>query len=222
MNEHGCLRIEIFNDPFYQENGLLLWCDGDDEAWIIDPGLPPQAEQFVASIRERGLKPSAIVLTHCHPDHIAGVGPLKAEYSEIPIIAPRAEADLLTDAEANMSAALGVPIVAPPADRLIEPGETLALGRLVWQVLDVSGHSPGGLAFYSSEAGVVLGGDALFNGSIGRYDFPNSSREDLLENIRNQLLTLPDETVLYSGHGPISTIGHEREHNAVLRAELGE
>ena len=73
MNEHGRLHIEIFNDPFYQENGLLLWCAGDDEAWIVDPGLPPQAELFVECIRERGLKPSAIVLTHCHPDHIAGV-----------------------------------------------------------------------------------------------------------------------------------------------------
>jgi glyoxylase-like metal-dependent hydrolase (beta-lactamase superfamily II) len=103
----------------------------------------------------------------------------------------------------------------------VSPGDTLSLADLQWQVLDVSGHSPGGVAYYCRAAGVVFAGDALFAGSIGRYDFPGSSRERLLKNIQEHLLTLPDKTVLYSGHGPTSTIGHEREHNWVLQMELG-
>jgi glyoxylase-like metal-dependent hydrolase (beta-lactamase superfamily II) len=128
---------------------------------------------------------------------------------------------MLTNAEANLSAQLGFPIEAPPADELVAPGDTLKLGALAWLALDVSGHSPGGLAYYCEEVSVVLTGDALFAGSIGRYDFPGSSRENLLENIQQNLLSLPTETVIYSGHGPATTIGHEREHNFTLRMELG-
>ncbi|HQL53327.1 MAG TPA: MBL fold metallo-hydrolase, partial [Phycisphaerae bacterium] len=90
------------------------------------------------------------------------------------------------------------------------------LGALTWQVLDVAGHSPGGLAFYCAAAGVVVTGDALFAGSIGRYDFPGSSGARLLANIRQHLLTLPPETVVYAGHGPATTIGDELETNPFL------
>lgn len=222
MKTYNQLNIEVFTDPVFQENGLLLWCGDGPDCWIVDPGFTPQPDDIVAEIRERQLNPVAVMLTHCHPDHIAGVTPIRLAYPRILIVAPRGEEHLLTDAEANMSLQMGAAVTAPPADRLIQPGDVETLGELEWRMLDVAGHSPAGLAFYCEAAGVVIGGDALFNGSIGRYDFPGSSRERLLKNICDQLLSLPDQTVLYSGHGPETTIGHERDHNLTLRAELAQ
>lgn len=220
MINHGRMNIEVFVDPMFQENAFVVGCEGGSDCWIIDPGFPPQPEAIVAAVAERELEPVALMLTHCHPDHIAGLNALRAAYPQTPIVAPYGEKDMLTDPEANLSTALGFAVSAPPADQLLKPGDTAALGDLTWRVLDVSGHSPAGLAFYCADVGVVINGDALFAGSIGRFDFPHSSRERLIKNISENLLTLPDDTVVYSGHGPATTIGHERQHNSVLLFEL--
>lgn len=222
MNEHGKLRVEVFVDAMFQENALLMWCAGEREAWIVDPGFPPQPQEITEALGRLGLSAKSIMLTHCHPDHIAGIKPLRESFPDIEIVAPASEERMLVDSEANLSAAMGFAIEAPPASRLVSAGGVERLGALNWKLLDVSGHSPGGLAYYCSEVGVVIGGDALFAGSIGRYDFPGSSRRRLLKNIRENLLTLPGETVLYSGHGPLTTIGEEKETNPVLLAELAE
>ncbi|MCG3127937.1 MAG: Hydroxyacylglutathione hydrolase GloC [Phycisphaerae bacterium] len=220
LKRHGDVNIEVFVDNMFAENALLVWCDGHADCWMVDPGFPPSPERLLHAVATRGLKPVMILLTHCHPDHIAGVGPIRSALPSLPIVAPRGEEHMLTDATANLSAALGFPIVTPAADRLLAAGDTLTLGESRWDSLDVAGHSPAGLAYYCRAAGLVISGDALFAGSIGRYDFPGCSRDRLLHNIVHNLLTLPDETTLYPGHGPASTIGHERTHNAVLLAEL--
>lgn len=217
METHGTLQVRIYNDPMFAENGLLLTAADGKQCWIIDPGLPPQPEEMTREIEREGLLPVAIVLTHCHGDHIAGVGPLVERFDGLRIIAPAEEAEMLTDATANRSAMFGFGIVAPPADEVIGPGTTIEMAGLQWDVLDVSGHSPGGLAFHSAAVGVAIVGDSLFAGGIGRYDFPGSSGPRLLANIREQLLTLPDETVIYPGHGPTSTIARERETNPFLQ-----
>jgi glyoxylase-like metal-dependent hydrolase (beta-lactamase superfamily II) len=131
----------------------------------------------------------------------------------LPFASPRDEQHMLTDPHANLSSLFGLNLVLPPADRLVSPDETLELGRLTFQALRVAGHSPGGLAYFCAAAGVVFTGDALFAGDIGRTDFPGSSGKTLLDNIRKNLFSLPDDTVVYSGHGPATTIAHERATN---------
>ncbi len=217
MKHHGPLTIDVFIEPMFQENGYLLGTQEGAGAWIVDPGFPPQHEEIIAALKKRKLTPAAILITHGHTDHIAGVVGLRAAYPELPIHAPRDEQHMLTDARANLSAQIGMNLVVPACDRPVSPGETLTLGQFAWQVLDVAGHSPGGVAYYCPEAGVVFTGDSLFAGSIGRTDFPGSSTTQLLDNIRRHLLTLPDDTVVYSGHGPATTIAHERETNPFLK-----
>ena len=222
MKTHGVLRIDGFVEPTFQENGYLLWTDHGPEAWIIDPGFDPHAERMLAAIQQRKLTPVAILATHAHPDHIAGIPKLLAAYPDLAVIVPQAEQHMLADPRANLSAAMGLNVVVPAATRTVVPGDTLTLGPLTWKTLDVSGHSPGGAAYYCPAADVVFTGDALFAGSIGRTDFPGSSMDRLLANIREHLFALPEETAVYSGHGPPTTIGEERETNPGIQDDDDE
>ncbi len=216
MKTHGPLHVTGFFEPMFQENTYLLWTDEGPQAWIIDPGLPPQAEELLGALRKHALTPAAILITHGHVDHIAGIADLRRAFPTLPIVISSDEADMLTEPASNLSVHLGMSVVMPAATRLVVPGDRLTLGALVFQALDVSGHSSGGLAYYCAEAGVVFTGDALFAGSIGRTDFPGGSLRQLCDNIRRQLLTLPDDTVVYSGHGPPTTIAKERDTNPFL------
>jgi len=217
MKTHGPLNIDGFVEPQFQENGYLLWPTDNPHAWIVDPGLPPQTTQIADAIQKHGLTASAILITHCHGDHIAGATELCETFPDLELYAPHAEEHMLTDTIANLSAPFGFHVVTPPAEKLLAPGDEMTLGSLTFRILDVSGHSPGGLAYYCPDAGIVLTGDALFAGSIGRTDFPGGSARQLLDNIRRNLLTLPEETLVYSGHGPPTTIAIERDSNPYLR-----
>ena len=212
------LHVETFVEPSFYENAYLLWSDNAGECWIVDPGLPPQPDQMIDCVSRLSLRPAAILLTHGHADHIAGVGPLRRRWPDVPVYIGRPDQGMLNDAQENLSAGFGVPLTTGVADPVaLEPRQEMKLAQLQWEVLDTSGHSPGGRSLHCPSRKLVLVGDALFAGSIGRTDLPASDGGRLVANIRQHLLSLPDETRVLAGHGPETTIGNERRTNPFLR-----
>ncbi|MBM4072888.1 MAG: MBL fold metallo-hydrolase [Planctomycetes bacterium] len=202
----------------FEENTYVVWLPGRKDALVIDPGLEP--ELILDFLQENELEPAAILNTHGHADHIGGNATMKRAFFTAPLVIGRNEARLLTDADANLSAPFGLPIISPEADRLLDEGETIQYAGIALDVLEVPGHSPGHIVFvYRDQPSVVFGGDVLFRESIGRADFPGSNMNLLLKGIREKMYTLPDDTVVYPGHGPTTTIGHEKRHNPFVRLD---
>ncbi|MCP4593384.1 MAG: MBL fold metallo-hydrolase [bacterium] len=211
------LNTYCTNDPMFAQNGRVIHPAGAGDCWIIDPGLPPQASEIISHVRENTLVPTAILLTHAHADHFAGLDELRAAFPEAAVHLGAEEHHFLTDAQANLSAACGLPhTVSGEGVNDLAVGLSLLLGDTEWRALDTSGHSPGGRSIYCAAEQIVIVGDALFAGGIGRTDFPHSDHERLMRNLVDNLLSLPDETRVLSGHGPDTTIGRERKTNPFL------
>lgn len=209
----------VTNDPMFAENAYTVYRRDGGPCWIIDPGLPPQAEQIVAFVRQHELRPQAVLITHAHGDHIAGVDDVRAQLGPLPLYLGEPEWPMLRDPRENLSSNIGMPLTVSDGDLHDLPaGMMLELDGTTWQVLDTAGHSPGGRSFYCPDDAVVIVGDALFAGSVGRVDFHHSNADQLITNIRQNLMTLPDATRVLSGHGPETTIGHERATNPFVRA----
>ncbi len=202
-------RVEILTfvlTPF-AENTYLLVEDG--EALLIDPGEP--APELLDALKQ--YRVPTICLTHAHIDHIGGVAECKRATGAELICHKDAAPMLLTAAQQGMMFGMRVE-AAPPPDRLINEGDTVKVGEVALKVVNVPGHAPGHIALIGD--GFVIGGDVLFQGSIGRTDLPGGSYETLINSIKTRLLTLDDGTVVYSGHGPPTTIGMERRINPFL------
>jgi glyoxylase-like metal-dependent hydrolase (beta-lactamase superfamily II) len=179
--------------------------------WIIDAGFQPQP--LLEYVRNQRLQPQKVILTHAHLDHIAGLLEMQQAFPTIDILIHSAEKEFLTDPELNLSAVMDEEIIAPPATALLEHGQRLELEGVTFEVRHTPGHSPGGISLIQAQAAVALVGDALFQGSIGRTDFPSSDSATLIQSIRSQLFTLPDATRVLSGHGAPTTIGQEKRGN---------
>lgn len=206
------LQIHTIVSRPFQENTYVVWPDGSQDVLVIDPGLEP--ELILDFLRDRELTPRAILNTHGHLDHIAGNEQLKEAYPDAPLVIGVNDAPMLTDPVANLSASAGLSIVSPPADQLVKEGEVVEAAGLRLEVLDVPGHSPGHVVFvYAAAPAVVFGGDVLFRESIGRFDLPGGDGSLLVRGIRRKLFALADDAVVYPGHGPATTIGHEKRFN---------
>ena len=207
--------LTVESQPF-AENSYLVWNDGAAEAFVIDPGFEP--DLIREALEDRGLTLAAIVCTHGHCDHIAGNADLKRTYPHAPVIIGAGDAPMLSDPALNLSGPFGFEVISPPADKLVSGGETLAVAGIELDVRDAPGHSPGHVVYVVRGTAplVVLGGDVLFRGGVGRTDFPGGSFAQLKLSIQRALWTLPDDSVVYPGHGPTTTTGHEKRTNRFL------
>ncbi len=205
------LEIHVIPNGQFAENCYLVHPAGSPDAVIVDPG--EEADRFLAEAGRLGLHIGAIWLTHAHIDHVLGVGAVH-EATGAPILLHPADRPLYENLPQQ---ALWFGLRAsppPPLGRELAHGDLLQLGAVPVAVRHAPGHSPGHVLFVAP--GLVLGGDVLFEGSIGRSDLPGGDHGRLLRSIRDELLTLPDDTVVYPGHGPATTIGRERRENPFL------
>lgn len=210
------IKSFVFN-PFYENTYLLI---GDEnECIIIDPGCYEKYErdEIIGFIEGENLKVKIILNTHCHIDHVLGNYYLKdhfgcelwipenevANYEAVSAYSPQWGIQQYTKGE---------------PDRLIKEGETIEISGIKMQVLEAPGHSPGHQVFYCKEQSILIGGDVLFKQSIGRTDLPGGDHQLLLHNIREKLYTLPDDTTVFPGHGPDTTIGFEKKNNPFVKA----
>jgi hydroxyacylglutathione hydrolase len=210
---HSQLQIgTIVSMPFDENTYVVNWA-GQSDCIVFDPGFEPDA--IVEYLEKNGLTPVAVVCTHGHSDHIAGNAEMKRRWPKCPLIIGAGDAEKLTDPDLNLSAPFGFPMVSPPAERTLAEGDQFSAAGLEFDVFEAPGHSIGHIVLVCKQVQPwrVFGGDVLFAGSIGRTDFPDGSFEQLRDAIHGKLFTLPEDTIVYPGHGLETTIGREKRSN---------
>ena len=210
------MKIDCLILGAYQTNCYILReNEAAKDCLIVDAGL--EADEMIDVLRAHKLNPVAVVLTHGHADHITGLAALRGNFPGIKVYIHKLDAQMLTGAEGNLSELAGELFSTDPADFLIEEGDVIKQAGIRLEVLHTPGHTPGGVSLYSKDERIVFSGDALFAESVGRTDFPGGSMTQLIKSIKEKLFTLPDETIVYPGHGPVTTIAEEKAHNPYLQ-----
>lgn len=205
------LLFKIIPVTAFEQNCSVLWCDQTQEAAVVDPGGDlPKIKRFIQS---QGLTLTKILQTHAHIDH-AGATAVLAEELGLPIEGPQREDEFWINLLPNQSGMFGFPPArAFTPDRWLEQGDTVSVGKETLSVLHCPGHTPGHVCFFHAPSKLAIVGDVLFLGSIGRTDFPKGDFATLAHSIRSQLWPLGDDVQFIPGHGPMSTIGHEKATN---------
>jgi hydroxyacylglutathione hydrolase len=213
------MKIDCLVLGVYQTNSYALRPNSDSSnCIIIDTGL--QSEELIDFLKKNKFNPLALILTHGHPDHTTGVSALRKDFPQIQVYIHALDAKLLVSPPSLLVAMAGIRVrPAESADVLIEGPTTIEITGIVFDVLHTPGHTPGSICLYSKEDGVVFVGDTLFEGSVGRTDLGGDMGQ-LIDSIKQNLLILPDETIVYPGHGPQTTIARERAYNPFLQEDF--
>jgi hydroxyacylglutathione hydrolase len=207
------LKIEVAHLlPEFGTNTWLLWDEESREAILVDPAAP--SEELLGRVNELGLKIKFIVNTHGHGDHIGGNGWFREKLGSR-IMIHSADASMLTDNRKNFSEYMGTPLIPHSADILAEEGSIIELGVHQVRIIHTPGHTPGGICLLADK--ILISGDTLFEQSIGRTDLPGGDHSQIVNSIRGKLFILPDDTVVFPGHGPRTSIGMEKKNNPFVR-----
>ena len=212
------MQIAIFQFSLFGINTYLVFDPETHDCAIVDPGMStPEEEKAIENfIAEKGLTLQHIINTHLHIDHVAGIPFLREKYGA-PVLAH--EGDKFLGEKIHQQAAafgLDMEIESIKISEYLKDGDKIQIGHGHLDVIEVPGHSKGSIALYDPEGKWLISGDALFQGSIGRTDLPGGNYRELIENIEEKLLSLPEDTVVFPGHGPATTIGEEKISNPFL------
>ena len=216
MSEPDFKVAQVVSTPF-EENCYIVYPSGKNACAVIDPGLEPG--RIIEFLDSNDLTPEAILITHGHADHIGGVPAIKEQFPQCRVLVAEGEDKKLEDPVANLTAMFGFDATFGPADGTLADGDSLEVAGMTFDVRAVPGHSAGHVVFILQglEPPVVFVGDVIFQGSIGRTDFPDGDHAALLNGIRTTIYSLPDGTVLAPGHGPTTTVGQEKATNPFVR-----
>lgn len=198
----------------FQQNCSIIWCETTLECAFVDPG--GDTDKLIAAVNKHGLQPIGVFLTHAHLDHVGGTLAL-AQHYQIPISGPHVADKYWLDALPVQAKQFGLPHCdAFVPDVWLNEGDSLTLGQQTLEIIHTPGHTPGHVVLFHREQGIAFVGDVLFNGSIGRSDFPGGNHQQLIRSIKTKLWSLGDDVIVIPGHGPNTTIGHERLHNPFI------
>jgi len=208
--------VESFPLGPFQMNSHVVYDDQTREAVLFDTGRDPQP--VLDFIQANGLDLKLLLYTHAHLDHVEGHAAIRAKYPQIPCYI-HAEEQFWIDGLATQAQMFHMPEPAPPQiTRFIDEGERFTLDAFEIEVFHTPGHTPGGICYFIPQGPVLMAGDTIFYGSIGRTDFPRGDYDTLMASITQKVLTRPDETRIYSGHGPVTTVSRERAENPFLQS----
>lgn len=205
------MKYRIIPVTPFQQNCTLIWCEQTHKAAVVDPG--GDLDRIKAAVSDEQVTLEKVLLTHAHIDHAGGTSALAAEY-QLPIEGPHIEDKFWIDALPQQSQMFRFPMTQSfTPDRWLQDGDSILVGNVALEVIHCPGHTPGHVVFYQAESALALVGDVLFQGSIGRTDFPKGDHDTLIQSIREKLFPLGDDIAFIPGHGPMSTFGKERRTN---------
>ena len=209
------IKLTVVPVTPFQQNASVIWCTRTMQAAIVDPG--GDVPKLIDAAKKLAVTPMAIWLTHGHIDHAGGAAEL-SEALNLTIIGPHRDDQFLMDNLAEQGRMFGISgSRAVTSGRYLTDGDTVMLGENTFAIMHVPGHSPGSVVFYHEPSRFMLAGDTLFQGSVGRTDFPYGDHELFIRSIKAKLMTLPDDVTFLPGHGPASTIGAERAGNPYIK-----